>query len=74
MTAAQLFAAAKVAIPGLLGHIANGDFAPLLNWLRTHVHNHGKALGYDELMTQATGRALEVAPFREHLESRYLAE
>ena len=72
MTAAQLFASAKQAVPGVLQQIGNGDFSQLLAWLRNNVHSQGKFLSYDDLMTQATGRPLEVAPFREHLEARYL--
>tara|TARA_R110002111_G_scaffold26662_10_gene57492 strand:- start:667 stop:2163 length:1497 start_codon:yes stop_codon:yes gene_type:complete len=73
MTAAQLFAAAKLAISDLPKQISRGDFAPLLLWLRHNVHNKGKFDDYNSLMTSATGRRLEVAPFRSHLEARYLS-
>jgi len=73
MTAAQLFAAAQKAIVDLPAQISRGDFAPLLAWLRTNVHSKGKFNSYNELMTSATGRPLEVAPFRSHLEARYLS-
>ncbi len=72
MTAAQLFASVRQAEPDLLGQISRGEFGPLLSWLRTNVHEQGKFKSYDELMMSATGRQLEVAPFREHLEGRYL--
>lgn len=72
MTAAQLFASATQAIADLPGLISKGDFAPLLGWLRENVHSKGKFSNYNDLMVAATGRKLEVAPFRQHLESRYL--
>lgn len=72
MTAAQLFAAAEQAHSGVLTEIGSGDFKSLLTWLREKVHGNGKYLNFTELMTEATGRPLEVAPFREHLEARYL--
>lgn len=72
MTAAQLFAAAKAADPSILPAIARGDFAPLLAWLRTHVHGKGASVSTRALLVQATGRELETGPFRDHLRQRYL--
>lgn len=72
MTAAQLFSAVARENAELHSQISQGNFAPLLSWLRTKVHNQGKFLSYDDLMIQATGRKLEVGPFRQHLENRYL--
>jgi carboxypeptidase Taq len=73
LAAAQLFAAAKKAVPGLLGSIGTGDFAPLLGWLRTNVHGKGSIADTDTILTEATGAPLGVAAFRTHLESRYLS-
>ncbi len=73
MTAAQLFDAAKAAEPSILPGIAMGDFGPLLAWLRTHVHSQGSLLSTDALLTQATGRPLDAAVFKGHLQQRYLA-
>ena len=72
MTAAQLFAAAQEALPGLLDDLARGEFGRLLGWLREKVHGKGSRHSTAEIVTQATGRPLEVAPFRRHLEARYL--
>ena len=73
MTAAQLFAAAGAADPDILPGIARGDFKPLLAWLRTHVHGKGASLPTHALLTAATGRPLDTAAFKAHLERRYLA-
>lgn len=73
LAAAQLFAAARRAVPGLLEAIGKGDFAPLLGWLRTNVHGKGSFAGTDEILTAATGSGLGVAAFKAHLESRYLS-
>jgi len=72
MTAAQLFAAATRQVAGLHEHIAQGEFAPLLAWLREHVHSKGKLLSFDELMQQATGSPLDASFFKSHLRTRYL--
>jgi carboxypeptidase Taq len=72
MTAAQLFAAARAALPSLMDDIARGDFSPLLGWLRENVHQKGSRHSADEILVQATGRPLGVAAFKRHLETRYL--
>jgi carboxypeptidase Taq len=73
LAAAQIFAAAKKANPGLLTSIGQGDFAPLLGWLRANVHTKGSVAGTDEILTEATGAPLGTAAFKAHLESRYLS-
>lgn len=74
MTAAQLFDAATRADADILPGVGRGDFAPLLSWLRTNVHQWGSLLSTDELLTRATGKPLDAAVFRAHLEERYLGE
>jgi carboxypeptidase Taq len=73
MTAAQLFDAATRADPAIEPGLARGDFAPLLAWLRAHVHRLGSKLSTDELVTSATGRPLDPAVFKAHVTRRYLA-
>jgi carboxypeptidase Taq len=72
MIAAQLFAALRHAVPEVMEAIAAGDFAPLLGWLREHVHSKGSLLTTAELVQGATGRPLETASFERHLRDRYL--
>jgi carboxypeptidase Taq len=73
MTAAQLFDAAKRANPAILPSIARGDFAPLMAWLRQHVHAKGSRYSTAEIITQATGRPLDAKTYERHLQTRYLA-
>lgn len=72
MAAAQLMAAARAAVPMIDAGLARGDFGPLLGWLRTHVHRHGAAYGFNDLLRQATGKPLDPADFEAHLTARYL--
>ena len=74
MTAAQLFAKAKSDKPEILPSIARGDFAPLLGWLREHVHAKGCSLSSRELLSQATGEPLNADHFKAHLKARYLGD
>jgi carboxypeptidase Taq len=72
MAAAQLMKAARAAVPGLDSALGEGDMAPLLGWLRTHVHGQGSLLGFQDLLRAATGKPLDPADFIEHLTARYL--
>lgn len=74
LTAAQLFAAARAAMPDLMADIARGDFTGLLGWLRTHVHGHGSSRSAAAIVEQATGQPLGTEAFRRHLEARYLEQ
>jgi carboxypeptidase Taq len=73
LAAAQLFAAAKAAVPEILGAIGQGDFAPLLTWLRANVHLKASSATTDEIMAAATGAPLGAAAFEAHLNARYFA-
>lgn len=72
MTAAQLFAAASEADPGIERGIASGDFRALLVWLRANVHGRGSQVDTPTLLADATGRPLDAAVFKDHLRRRYL--
>lgn len=61
-------------MPDLLGRIGEGDFAPLLGWLREHVHGCASQQHFAELVETATGGPLAVEPFLTHLRQRYLGE
>lgn len=72
MTAAQLFAKAKQDRPEILSSISQGDFAPLMKWLREHIHAKGCSLSTPDLLTAATGEPLNAEHFKNHLKARYL--
>jgi carboxypeptidase Taq len=69
--AAQLFESAAAAIPNLQAEIQNASFAPLLNWLTTHVHQHGKKYPPQELVKRATGRPLATEPYLRYLNDKF---
>ena len=73
MAAAQLMAAARAAIPTMDEALGRGDLSPLLGWLRTNVHSQGSRLGFNELLTAATGKSLDPRDFQAHLTARYLS-
>ena len=72
LIAAQLFEAARAAMPDVLQAIEAGEFAPLLGWLREQVHAKGSLLSTADLVESTTGRPLGTASFERHLRKRYL--
>jgi carboxypeptidase Taq len=72
MAAAQLMAAARRDVPGLEAAFAQGDLSLLTGWLRRHVHEKGSLLGFNDLLTAATGKPLDPSDFQSHLLTRYL--
>lgn len=48
------------------------DMSPIFHWLRQHIWQHASLQDTATLMTRACGQALDPAPFRSHLEQRYL--
>lgn len=72
MAAAQMMAVVNRQIQGLKTAMGLGDLSPLLNWLHTNVHAHGSLMGFNELLTAATGKPLDPTDFQTHLKARYL--
>jgi len=72
MAAAQIYAAAKAAVPEIPAAIERGDFAPLMSWLGKNVHAHGSFYKTEDLIAHATGRPLDPKIFEAHLTERYL--
>ena len=73
MYAAQYFASIHKQHPDLDARIASGDLSPVMNWLNGNIWSQASRWTTDELVTRATGEALNAAHFRRHLEARYLA-
>jgi len=72
LTAAHLAEACARDLPAMGELIARGDFGPILGWLRAKVHSRGTLQRPADLVLEATGRPLDTAAFRRHLERRYL--
>jgi carboxypeptidase Taq len=71
LNAAQLFATAKKN-KKITASLEKCDYAPLLKWLRDHVHAWGAALTPTEIMQQATGKATDAKWHVAHLRERYV--
>ncbi|MCW3475659.1 carboxypeptidase M32 [Limobrevibacterium gyesilva] len=69
--AAQLFAAARGQVAGLDDALARGDYAPLRDWLRAQVWQHGRRFGRDEILRRATGSGLSPEPYLGYLSAKF---
>ena len=72
LNAAQLMVAAEKKVPGLSDQLAQGNYAPLLRWLRENVHQHGRRYLPAELMRRATGEPTQARYRIEYLRNKYL--
>ena len=72
LMAAQLFEAIAAVAPDAVAGLPRGEFGPLLAWLRANIHEHGSLYETQTLLTRITGRPLELQPFLDHLQRRYL--
>ncbi|MBS0965228.1 carboxypeptidase M32 [Acetobacter okinawensis] len=72
MTAAQLRNAACAANPAILPAIGQGDFAPLLAWLRQNVHDRARSASMAQIVNDATGKPLDASAYLSHIRRRYV--
>ena len=71
LTAAQLMDTVREEIPDLDARLAEGDFDPLLDWLRAHVHRHGRKCTAPQLLERITGRALSATPWLQYARDKF---
>lgn len=71
LLASQLWHAAQKALPDLETQIERGEFAPLLEWLRAHVHGYARKYLPGELIQKATGEPLTARYFVDYLTTKY---
>ncbi len=51
--------------------IARGEFQSILDWLRKHIHRHGRAYSSSELVNRVTGKPLSATYFLDYLKAKY---
>ena len=64
---AQILLAARKELPNLDEQIRNGEFTPLLDWLRAHVHARASILEPTDLIEEATGEQPKPDAFVDYL-------
>ena len=69
--AAQITRTLRQEIPSLDEQIADGDFTPLLEWLRDRIHRFGAIYEPGDLIVRITGGELSPEPFLEYIHDKY---
>ncbi len=72
LMSAMLFQAAERDLGRLDDHFRRGTFAPLLAWLRLHVHQHGRARSARDILETTTGGSLDAGPWLRYVEAKFL--
>ena len=68
---AQLMEKARAEMPGLDAQVEKGEFAPLLDWLRKNLHQHGRKFTPNELLERATGKPLTAGPWIAYVRQKF---
>ena len=71
MYASQFYAAAEAELGDLQQMFAKGEFMPLLDWLREHIHYHGQRFTASRLVEVVTGMSLSNKPLMQQLNARF---
>ncbi|MEJ2665024.1 MAG: carboxypeptidase M32 [Spirochaetia bacterium] len=69
--AAQFYASLCQQQPDTESEIEKGNLAPVLGWLRQHIHTHGAVYPAPELCRRVTGKKLDPGFFIEYLQQKY---
>jgi carboxypeptidase Taq len=72
LNAAQMYATAVNVDKGIPAAISDGNFKPLLSWLRANIHGQGRLMNADDLIRKVSGAPLDTRFFKKHVQARYL--
>ncbi len=70
LIAGQLWERVQVELPDIERQFAAHELAPLREWLRERVHQHGSRFTDRELLDRVVGEPLGVMPFVRHLRNK----
>ncbi len=68
---AQIYEAALTALPEIPVEMEQGNFTPLMAWLRDRLYRHGRKYEAGELVERISGQPLGVDPFVRYLQGKY---
>jgi carboxypeptidase Taq len=71
MYAAQMMDAMKRAMPAFDDYIRHGQLAPINDWLREQIYQHGRMLTPAEIIQQIAGGPLDPRPFTQYLHNKF---
>ena len=68
--AAQLMETMKKTNPEIQNDINQANYEPLLNWLTSNIHTHGRRYTRNELLKRSTGETLNPLPYINYLKGK----
>ncbi|MBN1873357.1 MAG: carboxypeptidase M32 [Anaerolineae bacterium] len=68
---AQLYAGALQDIPDLEAGFTRAEFTPLLDWMRSKVHVHGRKFTAPELLRRELGQNISARPLLDYMRKKY---
>ena len=71
LLAAQFFQAFEKKHPDWATRLAHGDLAFIREWLKIHIHQHGRRYTMDELVKRVSGKPLSHQPYCRYLKEKY---
>jgi len=71
MISVQLYDAAVQKSPEIPDRLSRGDAAPLLGWLREHVHRHGRKFSAETVVRRAARAPISAAPYLAYLSAKF---
>ena len=72
LTSAQFAYALRKELPELDKEIEQGNFKPLIDWLRKNIHEKASFFSTNEVLEQVTNSPLNAKYFKEYITKRYL--
>lgn len=71
LISAQLAEKMNKDLPGWKELPERGEFAPILKWLRTHIHSQGRKYLPGQLLKREIGEGVRVEPFLHYIKDKY---
>ena len=71
LISAQLWEVMEKEMPMMYEQMSRGEFADILDWVRTHIHVHGRKYDPGELVQQVTGSKIDASAYMRYLTAKY---
>ncbi len=68
--ASQIWEKAQGEMPDLYDRFAQGQFLPLREWLRDHLHCYGRKFSPKETLQKVVGSSIDVKPYVKYLQAK----
>ncbi len=67
----QIWERVRADVPDLEEGFARGEFAPLREWLREHLHRHGRKFTPKETLERVVGGPIDPGPYLRYLKEKH---